>query len=38
MTIGHTIVGSGKEKVLVLHGWLGDYEVWEPTFNQMNDK
>ena len=36
MTIGHTIVGSGKQKVLVLHGWFGDYEVWEPTFNSLD--
>jgi pimeloyl-ACP methyl ester carboxylesterase len=36
MTIGHTIVGSGKEKVLVLHGWFGDYKVWEPTFNSLD--
>ena len=36
MTIGHTIVGSGKEKVLVLHGWFGDHKVWEPTFNSLD--
>jgi pimeloyl-ACP methyl ester carboxylesterase len=36
MAIGHTIVGSGKEKVLVLHGWFGDYKVWEPTFNSLD--
>lgn len=36
MTIGHTTVGSGKEKVLVLHGWFGDYTVWEPTFNSLD--
>ena len=36
MTIGHTIVGSGKEKVLVLHGWFGDCQVWEPTFNSLD--
>ena len=36
MTIGHTIVGSGKEKVLILHGWFGDYKVWEPTFNSLD--
>jgi pimeloyl-ACP methyl ester carboxylesterase len=36
MTIGHTSIGSGKEKVLVLHGWFGDYEVWSPTFNALD--
>jgi len=24
MTIAHTAIGSGKEKVLVLHGWFGE--------------
>ena len=36
MTIGHTIVGSGPEKILVLQGWFGDYLVWEPTFNALD--
>jgi pimeloyl-ACP methyl ester carboxylesterase len=36
MTIGHTIIGSGKEKVLVLEGWFGDHKVWEPTFNSLD--
>ena len=36
MTIGHTSIGSGKEKVLVLHGWFGDYEVWSPAFNALD--
>lgn len=36
MSIGHTIIGSGQEKVLVLHGWFGDYAVWEPTFPSLN--
>ena len=36
MNIGHTTIGSGKEKVLVLHGWFGDYAVWEPTFNSLD--
>lgn len=36
MTIGHTTVGSGKEYVLVFHGWFGDYAVWEPTFNSLD--
>lgn len=36
MTIGHTLVGSGNEKVLVLHGWFGDYAVFEPTFPSLD--
>jgi pimeloyl-ACP methyl ester carboxylesterase len=36
MSIGHTLLGSGKEKVIVLHGWLGDYAVWEPTFPSLD--
>lgn len=36
MTIGNTKVGTGDEKVLVLHGWFGDYTVWEPTFNSLD--
>ena len=35
-TIGHAVIGTGQEKVLVLHGWFGDYSVWEPTFNSLN--
>lgn len=36
MTIGHTIIGSGSEVVVVLHGWFGDYSVWEPTFSSLD--
>jgi len=36
MAIGHTAIGSGIEKVLVLHGWFGNYEVWEPTLNFLD--
>lgn len=36
MSIGHTTIGSGKEKVLVLQGWFGDYSVWEPTFSSLD--
>lgn len=32
MTIGHTLVGHGAEKVVVLHGWFGDHRVFEPVF------
>jgi len=27
--IGHTILGSGREKVIILHGWWGDYTAYE---------
>lgn len=36
MTIGHTILGSGPETVFILHGWFGDYSVWEPTFPALD--
>lgn len=36
MKIGHTLVGSGKEHVLVLEGWFGDYAVWKPTFTSLD--
>ncbi|MEZ5476812.1 MAG: alpha/beta hydrolase [Thiolinea sp.] len=34
--LGYTTVGNGAEKVLVFHGWFGDYSVWEPTFKAMD--
>jgi pimeloyl-ACP methyl ester carboxylesterase len=30
MTIGHSIYGSGKEGIIVLHGWFGDHTVFAP--------
>ncbi len=30
MTIGYKLVGQGSHKVMVLHGWFGDHEVWAP--------
>lgn len=36
MIIGHTHLGSGTEKVLMLHGWFGDHAVWEPTFDSLD--
>ncbi len=27
--IGHTLLGSGPEKVIILHGWWGDYTAYE---------
>lgn len=36
MTIGHAIHGSGKEGVLVLHGWFGDHTVFAPMFPYLD--
>ena len=36
MTIGHVILGSGAEKVIVLHGWFGDHTVFEPMFPALD--
>lgn len=34
--LGYTQIGHGETKVLVFHGWFGDYSVWEPTFKALN--
>jgi pimeloyl-ACP methyl ester carboxylesterase len=31
MMIGHKLLGQGAQKVLVLHGWLGDSSVFDPV-------
>lgn len=36
MTIGHTLIGSGENRVIVLHGWFGDHTEFEPTFNYLD--
>jgi pimeloyl-ACP methyl ester carboxylesterase len=36
MTIGHTLIGNGNIKVIVLHGWFGDHTAFEPTFNYLD--
>ncbi len=36
MTIGHTIIGSGSQGVLVLHGWMGDYAVFNPMLPYLD--
>lgn len=36
MTIGHTIVGSGKQRVIVLHGWFGDFTVFKPMLPYLD--
>ncbi len=34
--IGYTLYGQGPEKVLVLHGWFGDHQVWNPTITYLD--
>lgn len=34
--IGSTIVGTGSQKVIVCHGWMGDYSVFNPTIQNLN--
>lgn len=36
MTIGHKLIGDGKEGVIVLHGWLGDHTVFAPMFPYLD--
>lgn len=36
MTIGHVAMGQGPEKVIVLHGWLGDHTVYTPLFQWLD--
>jgi pimeloyl-ACP methyl ester carboxylesterase len=36
MIIGHKVVGRGPERVIVLHGWLGDHTVFSPMFPFLN--
>lgn len=31
-SIGHHPLGTGPEKVIVMHGWFSDYTVYEPLF------
>jgi pimeloyl-ACP methyl ester carboxylesterase len=30
IVIGHTVIGHGANRVLVLHGWLGDWSIFTP--------
>ena len=32
MVIGHEVIGTGPQKVMVLHGWFGDHGIWSPTY------
>ncbi|MDH7799060.1 MULTISPECIES: alpha/beta hydrolase [unclassified Beijerinckia] len=34
--IGHNVVGRGPRHVLVLHGWLGDSEVFAPALSSLD--
>lgn len=34
--IGHTLVGYGPHKVLVLHGWLSDWSVFGPIIPSLD--
>jgi pimeloyl-ACP methyl ester carboxylesterase len=34
--IGHTTVGQGPMRVLVLHGWLGDWSVFTPMLSALD--
>jgi len=36
MTIGHKILGTGKEGVIVLHGWFGDHTSFSPIFSFLD--
>lgn len=36
MTVGHVAMGQGPEKVIVLHGWLGDHTVYTPLFQWLD--
>lgn len=36
MTIGYTTYGSGKEGVMVLHGWFGDHTVFAPMIPYLD--
>ena len=36
MIIGHTLHGNGPQRVVVLHGWMGDYSVFRPMFDFLD--
>jgi esterase len=35
--IGHFIHGHGPERALVLHGWFGDWRVFEPMLSALDE-
>lgn len=36
--IGHTLIGTGSEKVIILHGWWGDYTSYESMLPYLDGK
>jgi pimeloyl-ACP methyl ester carboxylesterase len=36
MVIGHRMIGSGKQGVVVLHGWFGDHTVFADMFPYLD--
>jgi len=36
MIIGHELLGSGPERVMVLHGWFGDHTAFSPLFPYLD--
>src|SRR5260370_7491019 len=32
----HKAIGSGPEKVIVLHGWFGDHRAYEAVFDHLD--
>ncbi|RSZ39743.1 MULTISPECIES: alpha/beta fold hydrolase [unclassified Variovorax] len=36
--LGHDIRGNGPRRVMVLHGWFGDHDVWAPTYPLLDEK
>ncbi|MGO1120567.1 alpha/beta fold hydrolase [Rhodovibrionaceae bacterium A322] len=36
MTLGHHLLGSGPEKIIFLHGWLSDHQVYQPLFELLD--
>src|SRR5258708_25011947 len=35
--IGHFIHGHGPDRALVLHGWFGDWRVFEPMLTALDE-
>jgi pimeloyl-ACP methyl ester carboxylesterase len=34
--VGHEILGQGPHRVMVLHGWFGDHQVWKPVYSLLD--
>lgn len=37
-SINHRLIGQGPRRVLVLHGWFGDHQIWEPAFASLDQR